>query len=578
MKNFRLYIINMMMLLMLASNLMGQITVYSGLDGGSYNQMALNMASVCSGLKVELTKGSVDNFRKLMTKDGPVIAFLQEDVIIDEQFKDLQEGTFRLDGLRVLLPLGLEEIHLVVKADSRLKSLKDLRGKRVNIGIDGQGTTITAKMIKEITKSQWRDQSLPWDSVIPALIARKIDAFIFVGATPVIKFSEEYKDELKILPLDDERLAEYYHKTVIPAGAYPFVTTDVVTYGVKSLLVTNIDKMDAKKTLIMDKFVDELYNASATLVSTGHPKWSTLEYDLTALDWIPYTYAFDLFHPTPKAGSDIHLLSGIQGGSYETFAHDIQKISNVVKSVETSKGSVDNFRQLYRRESIYVSFMQQDVLAQQRMEDIAYESEYTKNMRVLLPLALEEIHLITRKSDKITDIKMLKKKRIAIGSVFQGTHLTSKLIRDIVKGEWIEVPMPIDSVIVAMQKKQIDGFFFVGTAPVNLFQELPENSDLQITPLLNPKLEKVYTPIVIKAGTYKWQKTDVNTYAVTSVLVTNIQDETPEQRQRIEKLLNDLKSNISTLQTNGHPKWKEVTFDFKNVKWEIYDVSKSIFN
>ena len=578
MENFRLYIVNMLMLMILASSSKSQITVYSGLEGGSYNQMALDMANVCTGLKIEKSKGSVDNFRKLMTKDGPLIAFLQEDVIIDEQYKDLQEGTFRLDGLRVILPLGLEEIHLVVKADSKLKGLKDLRGKRVNIGSDGQGTTITAKMIKEITKSQWRDHTLPWDSVIPALLARKIDAFIFVGATPVIKFTDEYKDQLKILPLDDDRLGEFYHKTIIAAGAYPFVTSDVVTYGVKSLLVTNLDKLDAKNISQLDNFVDELYKGSQTQLTNGHSKWKSVEYDLSSIDWIPYAYAFDLFHPTPKAGSDLNLLSGITGGSYETFAHDIEKISGAVKSVTTSKGSVDNFRQLYRRESIYLCFMQQDVLAQQRMEDIAYETEYTKNMRVILPLAFEEIHLITRKSDKITDVKMLKKKRIAIGSIFQGTHLTSKLIRDIVKGEWIEIPMPIDSVIIAMQKKQIDGFFFVGSSPVSKFLELPENSDLQIVSLNNPKLEKVYTPIIIKAGTYPWQNTDVNTFAVTSVLVTNIQDETPEQRAQIEKLLNDIKSNISTLQATGHPKWKEVTFDFKNVKWEIYDVSKSIFN
>jgi len=83
--------------------------------------------------------------------------------------------------------------------------------------------------------------------------------------------------------------------------------------------------------------------------------------------------------------------------------------------------------------------------------------------------------------------------------------------------------------------------------------------------------------VVVKSGTYPWLGKDVKTYAVASVLATNIKGETPEQHQAIIQLLNDIHNNIGELRKNGHEKWKEVDFDFSHLKWPVYEGANNIF-
>ena len=70
---------------------------------------------------------------------------------------------------------------------------------------------------------------------------------------------------------------------------------------------------------------------------------------------------------------------------------------------------------------------------------------------------------------------------------------------------------------------------------------------------------------------------DVKTYAIKSILATNIRGETIAQSYNLSKLLENLNKNIEILKTTGHPKWKEVDFIFEGLNWDIYLGSQEIF-
>ncbi len=271
------------------------------------------------------------------------------------------------------------------------------------------------------------------------------------------------------------------------------------------------------------------------------------------------------------------ILSGVEGGSYNLLAKDIQKITQVSTEVGTSTGSVYNFNQLIAVNDTDISFMQYDVLKYFR--DIENAADIDK-LKVILPLSFEEIHLIVLKDAPINCLADLKGKNVAIGSLTQGTNVTAKLIKHITMTEWVDVDLGFKDVFASLLSGQIDAFFFVGASPVGKLNELSERSKnlIKLVPIENPKLQNIYKPTVIKKGTYRWEDKDIPTFSVQSLLVANTAKETPEEIKSLELLLTDIKNNIEKLRKEGHPKWKEIDFDFSKVKWEIHPSAKKIFD
>ena len=77
---------------------------------------------------------------------------------------------------------------------------------------------------------------------------------------------------------------------------------------------------------------------------------------------------------------------------------------------------------------------------------------------------------------------------------------------------------------------------------------------------------------VIHAADYKWLDYDVPTYSVKNLLVVNEDKLTAEEKTELLKLVNGLKTNLSTLQSTGHPAWKNVDFhDWDSSNWPVYN-------
>ncbi len=266
--------------------------------------------------------------------------------------------------------------------------------------------------------------------------------------------------------------------------------------------------------------------------------------------------------------AQLTLLSGLEGGTYESLAKDIQRYSTQPIKVLTSNGSVDNYHQLISDDnSINTTFMQYDVLLANEME----HPEIRKDLRVLLPLFLdEEVHLIAKKGSGIESLNDLRGKRVGVGTKEMGTNVTARIIKQRTGIAWYDIEMNTEDAYKALMNGTIDAFFYVGGAPVASFAKLGADAPIQLVSIKNKALKKIYSSTKIPAGTYPWQEKAVKTIAVPTLLVVKVKNMSDDTQQKFNTLLNDVTTHIKEMQANGHKKWKEVYFKNQNIDWPYY--------
>lgn len=279
------------------------------------------------------------------------------------------------------------------------------------------------------------------------------------------------------------------------------------------------------------------------------------------------------------AFSQMIILSGPEKGSYHRFVDDMVSVLEMdsifsFTNVATN-GAAYNFDQLADPNTpVKMVMMQSDYLYYQQMLDNKNNTEKTKTLSVLMPLADEEIHVVTRNEGRLNKLEDLSKKIVACGTESQGTYATAILMKDRSRVFWNTNVLHFDAALKDLMGRKIDAFIIVGSAPL---EKLNLNPQSMVTQLSLMNLENVndwakyYHPDVIKAGTYKWLEEDVNTYSVRTVMVVNEAKLTEEDKTMIRAFDQSIKIHYTNLVEIGHPKWSEVNFaDWDPANWRVY--------
>jgi uncharacterized protein len=175
------------------------------------------------------TQGSVENL-ELIVKGELESGFCQADIAY-AAFKGL--GRFSkapVTGLRTIASLYREAVHIVVRGDSGIVTVAELKGKRVAVGEEGSGTLSDAEAILNAYKLKRSDvqvQYLRPGQASDALRKGRIDAFFLVAGAPADTVAELAETiPIRLLPISAEAI-ERLHQThpfltraVIPAGTY----------------------------------------------------------------------------------------------------------------------------------------------------------------------------------------------------------------------------------------------------------------------------------------------------------------------------------------------------------------------
>lgn len=283
-----------------------EIGMVTGSRTGTYiafgNDIAREAAREGVVVRVYDSKGSVDNIRRITSKEKVGLAIVQSDVLGFLSRSRNAESIATAGKLRLVAPFYDEEVHILAGKD--ITSLQDLAGKKVVVGDEGSGSMITAVNIFSILGIVPANmyQIDPAGGVV-AVLNHEVDALVFVGGKPV-KMFKNMEDLAKItegknagklaqvhfLPVNDPRLLKEYKPATLTHNDYNYISEDIPGVSVTALLVTYDYTMKnteyyEKHCRTMQKLTQALYKNSADLIAHGHPKWQEVDLNAEIGNW-----------------------------------------------------------------------------------------------------------------------------------------------------------------------------------------------------------------------------------------------------------------------------------------------------
>jgi len=242
------------------------------------NKMKKETKIRCS---VESTGGSVYNINTI--KNGELdFGIAQSDTVYQAA-----QGTGKFEGkqvpkLKSVMAIYPELLALVSRKDANIKSIMDVKGKRINLGNPGSGNEATALTLfdaNNITKSDLKFAGALKAAEMPdALRDNKIDGYFYMIGHPNANIKDATNSvDTRIVPLEgkaiDNMVAKYpyFAKAKIVKGLYKGVDTDVNTFGVKAVLVTSTDVSD-KAVYTVVKAILENFDSFKKL----HPAYNNI--------------------------------------------------------------------------------------------------------------------------------------------------------------------------------------------------------------------------------------------------------------------------------------------------------------
>lgn len=189
------------------------------------------------------------------------------------------EGKPKMTDLRLIANLYPESIHVVVKKGSGIKTVADLKGKRVGLDEPGSGTLINARMVLAaygVKESDIKAEYIKPNQSGDKLKDGALDAFFFTGGAPAGAIAELASSGagIEILPLtgagaEGLRIANpYFAVDTIAAGTYTGVGA-VQTLAVGAQWVTST-KADNELVYQITKAM--FSEASQKTFQAGHAK------------------------------------------------------------------------------------------------------------------------------------------------------------------------------------------------------------------------------------------------------------------------------------------------------------------
>jgi TRAP transporter TAXI family solute receptor len=257
----------------------GQLAVGTGNTTGNFYQVGGGYADLVTrhlpGYEVVAapTSGSADNLKRLARGDVE-LALTFSDVAADavDGSGSFANGAVHLFALARLYN---NVAHCVVVDDPAIRSVADLKGRRVSTGTRNSGTELVAlRLLDSAGLDPDRDlvrRSWSLAQTTDAMLAGQLDALFWSGGVPTIGITDLFtraagKVKLRLLPLDglratmNERHGGAYLPAVLPAGAYP-AAAEVPTLAIPTLLVVGPDMPDQLAydlTRLMFDYHDEL--------------------------------------------------------------------------------------------------------------------------------------------------------------------------------------------------------------------------------------------------------------------------------------------------------------------------------
>jgi len=280
-------------------------------EKGTYFAIGADLAKFVApdatiNLEVLPTAGSAANIKHLRYDLGVKFAIVQADVyqaFIDRATQGSKEASGIIRPLRVILPLYNTEIHYIVRADSPMNYLHDIKDAKINGGELGSGAAlITHTLYRMMFKGpipEAQASFLPNQEALVKLIGDKsVDVVVVAAGQPaplIANMKPEAQKFIKLLKFDPNHpssklpLTVYSYSTVLASNYPNLLKEDFTTVSVGAFLVTYDYNLQFTVGHLI-RFARSLCQNFPILQAQGHPKWREVNLSLPALGpgWIYY--------------------------------------------------------------------------------------------------------------------------------------------------------------------------------------------------------------------------------------------------------------------------------------------------
>jgi TRAP transporter TAXI family solute receptor len=189
------------------------------------------------------------------------------------------EGRPSVPGLRLIANLYPESLHVVVKKGSGIKTVADLKGKRVALDEPGSGTLVNARAVLAaygLKEADIKPEYIKPNQAGDKLKDGSLDAFFFTGGAPAGAIAElaSAGGGIDVLPIEGaaaealKKASPFFADDVIAADTYKGVG-QVKTLAVGAQWVTS-DKADANTVYEITKAL--FSEAAQKQLAAGHAK------------------------------------------------------------------------------------------------------------------------------------------------------------------------------------------------------------------------------------------------------------------------------------------------------------------
>ena len=234
------------------------VNVLTGGTSGVYYPLGNTLSSIYaesipdSKVTVQSTKASVENLNLLQQGRGE-LAFTLGDSL-SNAWKGNADAGFKapLNKLRGIAAIYPNFVQIVASKESGIKTLADLKGKRVSVGAPKSGTELNARTLFAAAGLSYDDmdvQYLPFGESVELMKNRQLDATLQsagLGVASIRDLASTHEIVVVSIPADVIKKTDdpAYNVAEIPADTYSGQTAPVQTASIYNYLVTRADVSD----------------------------------------------------------------------------------------------------------------------------------------------------------------------------------------------------------------------------------------------------------------------------------------------------------------------------------------------
>ncbi|SDL62044.1 TAXI family TRAP transporter solute-binding subunit [Pseudomonas indica] len=252
------------------------INILTGGTSGVYYPIGVGLSQIYSNgiegskTSVQATKASVENLNLLQAGRGELALALGDSVA--DAWNGVEDAGFKAP-LKKLLAIGStypNYIQIVASKESGIKTLADLKGKRISVGAPKSGTELNARAIFKAAGLSYEDMGkvefLPYAESVELIKNRQLDATLQssgLGMAAIRDLAATMPISFVAIPQDVVGKIDNaaYQAAVIPARTYDGQEEDVPTVAIQNILVTHegvSDDVAYKMTKLMFDNLDRL--------------------------------------------------------------------------------------------------------------------------------------------------------------------------------------------------------------------------------------------------------------------------------------------------------------------------------